>query len=83
MNCRNYGTIIADICAGGIVGNGDEIRECINYGKVIKSDVNPYDSYYGQEFGGIAGGTSWVYDCVNYGSVCGDSMVGGNCGRAV
>ena len=81
MNCRNYGTIIADICAGGIVGNGDEIRECINYGKVIKSDVNPYDSYYGQEFGGIAGGTSWVYDCVNYGSVCGDSMVGGIAGE--
>ena len=78
----NLGNVTSEYCAGGIVGNAQNIANCYNVGEVTTTN-KATDSWFinGSSYaGGIAGcvynyKNAYIYNCANFGKI--DSLTSG------
>lgn len=85
INCDNYGNVIGNNEAGGIVGqlnsSSMNVRNCKNFGNVISVKAN--ESHAGGIAGSIFGKQPTITGCTNEGKIEGFECTGGIVGWAM
>ena len=82
FSCVNFGTVVANVKGGGILGDVDNINRinidnCTNYGDIYTCALS------NSACGGIVGSAAYsLSDCINYGTVIGSNYAGGIAGRS-